>query len=88
MPSENGEAYVIRDTDDDVWARPTPVRTAVLDVVVEESHLSREDIADLDEYVDVADLHAILSADDGAVELAIEDCKVRVTADGDIDVLA
>ena len=88
MHSENGAAYVIRDTDDDVWAHPTPVRTAVLDAVVDESHLSREDLATLDEYVDVADLQAVLSADDGAVEFAIEGCEVRVTADGDIEVRA
>ncbi len=86
MPSENGEAYVIRDAGDDVWERPMPVSTAVVNAVTDATDLAGEDLADLDSYVDVSDLQDVLAAEEGAVEFAVEGHEVRVTADGDIEV--
>jgi len=88
MSPENGELYIMRDDDAEEWVSPTPVSTAIVDAVTAQTDLNAADIDDIEAYVDLADLHTLLSGDqEGPVSFEVENHGVMVDADGDISVI-
>jgi len=86
MSSENGEVYIMSPSGDEEWVTPTPARTAITDAVTEATDLEGEDVDDIEEYVDIPDLRAVLEGDDDELTFRVEDHEVTVTGDGDIQV--
>lgn len=86
MPSQDGDVYVLRHSDGEVWARPTPVRTAIVDTVTERTPLEPDDIEDVEAYVDPGELRDVLTSEEGIVSFDVEGHEVFVDADGAIGV--
>jgi len=87
MNSENGTVYLIQGQADDEWLRPKPAEAVIVDAVVEETSLTREDVGHIDSYVDAESLRAVVgSGEEERLTFAIEDVEVTVTAGGDVTV--
>jgi hypothetical protein len=86
MSSENGEVYIMSPSGDEEWVTPTPARTAIADAVAEATDLEGEDIGDVEEYVDLPALRAVLDGDEEELTFTIEGHEVTVTGAGDIHV--
>lgn len=79
------EVYVMQDTDDE-WVQPTPVGTAVSEVLVRETELETTDIDRLDRYVDVDDIETVLDTDERKqIHVEIEGHDVTIHESGDIN---
>jgi hypothetical protein len=86
MQSEDGEVYIITANGNEEWATPTPVGTAIVDAVVDRTDLAQSDIEDIEAYVDLDTLAAVVTGEDDTIEFEIEGHDVFVDADGDIEV--
>jgi len=86
MSSEDGEVYVMRAKTDEEWVSPKPVRTAITDTLTDATELSETDIGDIESYVDLTDLRAVLDGEDDDLTFDVEGHDVTVTGDGDISV--
>ena len=76
--------------DDESWVRPRPIATALTEVIVGETDLEKDDLDDIDEYVDRDDVATLLEegAADGSdtVTFTVEDHEVTVDSSGHVDV--
>lgn len=93
MRSDHRDVYILRGDGDggaddaSAWLVPEPADEVIVDELLGASDLSREDIDPLEEYVDFAALHALLSGDDtDDVSFDVEGWTVTVTADGTVSV--
>ncbi len=86
MSSEDGDVYIMSPSGDEEWVNPTPARTAIVEVVTDATDLDDGDIDDLDAYVELEDLRAVLDGGDGELTFDVEGHGVTVSSDGDIDV--
>lgn len=86
MSSEDGQVYIMSPSGDEEWVSPTPAHTAIADAVTDATELSEGDIDDLETYVELSELRALLDGDGGDLTFEIEGHDITVTADGDIDV--
>jgi hypothetical protein len=86
MSSEDGTVYIMSPSGDEEWVSPMPAGAAVTEAVTGATDLSDEDVDDLESYVDLGDLRAVLDGDEDEVTFEVEGNDVTVTADGDIDV--
>ena len=85
MSSEEYEVYIMQDTDDE-WVHPTPARIAIRDEVTKATDLERDDLDELDVYVDMEALDAVLTGDEESIEFTVEEYTVTVDESGEIDV--
>lgn len=86
MNSE-GEVYIMCDKVDEEWVSPTPVGVAISEAVVDATDLDDDDLDDLESYVDIDDLRALLDGDEeDELSFAVEGHEVTISEDGDIDV--
>lgn len=86
MSSEEHEVYIMEDEDGDEWVSPTPASVAIVEAVCDETGLDEDDLDDLDTYLDIDELDAVLNGDEDSLEFAVEDYDVTVDDSGDIDV--
>lgn len=86
MGSEK-EVYIMRDDTDEEWVRPTPARTAIVDVLTEETDLTAGEIEDVTSSLNLDELRAVLETGNAEeFSFRIEDHEVRVETSGDITV--
>lgn len=71
---------------DDEWVSPTPARVAIPDEVTASTDLDSDDLNELEAYVEMAALDAVLNGDEESVEFTVEDYDVVVDEHGEIDV--
>jgi len=86
MGSDDGTVYMIRGGTEDEWVSPTPARDVIVEAVVDATALAADDIDDLDTYVDVDDLAAVLDGTEEMLTFPVEGHDVTVTSDGDVHV--
>lgn len=86
MSSEDGEVYIMTGVGDEEWVSPTPAQTAITDAVTGATDLTEADISDIETYVDLDELRAVLAGDDDTVTFTVEDHEITVTNTGDISV--
>lgn len=86
MSSDDGEVYIMTGAGDEEWVSPTPAQTAITDAVTDATDLIEEDIDDIDAYVDLGDLRAVLDGVDDELTFTVEGHQVTVTETGDISV--
>jgi hypothetical protein len=86
MSSEDGTVYMMSPSGEEEWMSPKPAETVVTEAVTGATDLSDEDIDDLESYVDLGDLRAVLDGDEDELTFEVEGHDVTVTGDGDIDV--
>lgn len=86
MSSEDGQVYILSNTDDEEWVQPTPARTAIVDAVTAATDLDRAEIDDIEEYVEPSALRSVLDGNRDALTVTVEGHDVTVTGDGDIEV--
>jgi hypothetical protein len=89
MESENGDVYVMRggDDGDEEWVSPVPVGVAVVEALTAETGLDAADVDDIETYVDLSELRALLAGEEGGtVTFDVEGHEVTVTGDGDGDI--
>lgn len=73
--------------DGEEWVSPTPVRVAISEAVVDATDLDTDDLDDLESYVAIDDLRALLDGDEeDALSFSVEGHEVTISEDGDIDV--
>lgn len=92
MDSDDGRVYMIRGESDaadeaDEWVSPEPAEDVITDAIADATDLAADDIGPLEEYVDAADLEALLNEGDrDELSFELEGYEVSVTSGGDIDV--
>ncbi|MEF8785409.1 MAG: HalOD1 output domain-containing protein [Haloarculaceae archaeon] len=86
MSSEDGEVYIMTGVGDEEWVSPTPAQIAITDAVTGATDLTEADIGDIETYVDLDELRAVLAGDDDTVTFTVEDHEIMVTNTGDISV--
>ncbi|WP_340097898.1 HalOD1 output domain-containing protein [Salinibaculum salinum] len=86
MSSEDGEVYIMTGVGDEEWVSPTPAQTAITDAVTGATDLTEADIGDVETYVDLEELRAVLDGGSGDLTFDVEGHDVTVTGDGDISV--
>jgi hypothetical protein len=86
MSSEDGEVYIMTGVGDEEWVSPTPAQAAITDAVTGATDLTEADISDIETYVDLDELRAVLAGDDDTVTFTVEDHEITVTNTGDISV--
>ena len=85
MSSEDGEVYIMRETDEDEWLSPRPARAAIVDAVASATDLDRDDLDDVDAYLDLAALERAIEAGE-PFQFSVEGHGVTVDPDGEISV--
>lgn len=85
MSSEDGEVYIMRETDEDEWLSPRPARAAIVDAVASATDLDRDDLDDVDAYLDLAALERAIEASE-PFQFSVEGHGVTVDPDGEISV--
>lgn len=83
MGPEDGEVYIMQEGEGD-WVNPTPARSLILDTLEDEADV--DGIDDLGEYVDWAELRAVLEGDADEATFEIETVTVTVDRDGEIEI--
>lgn len=86
MSFEDGEVYIMTGVGDEEWVSPTPAQTAITDAITNATDLAKKDIDDIDTYVDLQDLRAVLDGVDGELTFTVEDHDVTITEAGEISV--
>ncbi len=86
MSSENGDVYIMSPSGDEEWVSPTPVRTAIADAVADATDLAGDEVGDIEEYVDLPALRAVIDGDEEQLTFSVEDHEVTITDEGDIQV--
>jgi hypothetical protein len=87
MSSEGDDVYVMRAQGEEAdWISPTPVRTAIIEVLAEATDVTDDDVDGLDSYVALDDLRAVVDGPDDQLSFAVEGHEIRVDSDGDIEV--
>jgi hypothetical protein len=85
MSSDNGDVYILRETDDEEWVSPTPARTAVAEAVTAATDLDDGDVDDIEAAVDFDALGTAL-ADDEPYTVTVAGHEVTVDPSGAIEV--
>lgn len=86
MSSENGEVYIMSAVGDEEWVSPTPVQTAIREAVIDATALTDDEIDNIESYVEMEALRAVLAGEDDELTVTVEDHEVTVTSDDDITV--
>lgn len=95
MSSNHRDVYIIRgeqeggaDDEESAWLAPEPADEVIVEELLAASDLVREDVEPIEEHLDFADLHALLSGGDDVDDLTftVEGWAVTVTHDGSITV--
>jgi len=87
MSSENGDVYIMQDADDEEWVSPTPARQAIVDALAESTDVEAEAVEDLDSYLDLSSLRALLDGErSDPLSFTVEDHEVTIDGDGEISV--
>lgn len=79
------ELYIMRETEDE-WVQPTPARVAIGEAVSRATDLEREELANIEEYVDLGALRQVLEGADDELRVHIEGYDVTIQTSGDIHV--
>lgn len=91
MPA-NEELYVLApggsEGDESGWVSPRPIDEAVVSAVTAATDLAADDLDEIDEYVDISAIAALLDGDsnDETLSFTVEDHDVVVDAGGEINV--
>lgn len=86
MSSEDGEVYIMTGAGDEEWVSPAPAQAAITDAISNATDLTEQDVDDIDTYVDLRDLRAVLDGGDGELTFTVEGHHVTITETGDISV--
>lgn len=85
MSPDNGEVYIMQDTDEE-WVSPTPVTVAIVEALVSATDLEESNLQHIGEELDHTALEAVLSGDSNEQTLSIEGYEVTIDSSGDISV--
>ena len=85
MSPDNGEVYIMQDTDEE-WVSPTPATAAIVEALVSTTDLEETNLQHIGEELDHGKLEAVLAGDDGEETFSIEGYEVTVDSSGDISV--
>lgn len=88
MSSDNAEIYIMQDDEDqEGWVRPTRASVAILETVAAKTNSDRDHFDELESYLDLEELDAVLRSDEGnPYEFTIEGHDVMVAPDGEVTV--
>ncbi|MFC7132855.1 MULTISPECIES: HalOD1 output domain-containing protein [Salinibaculum] len=85
MSQDDGAVYILQESEDEEWVRPTPAWTAIVEAVTGATDLDADRLDDAEAYVDLTALAAALDAGE-QLQFSVEGHDVTVGPDGTIDV--
>lgn len=85
MSPDTGNVYIMTGDGEGEWVRPTPAKTAIVDAVTAATDLTVDDLADVETYVDLAELAAALE-EQTAYTAVVEGYDVTIQPSGEIAV--
>jgi len=85
MSPENGEVYIMQDTDEE-WVSPTPATAAIADALASATDLDEAALQDIGEHIDHGRLEELLAGEGGERTFTIEGYDVTVDSSGNISV--
>lgn len=85
MSPDNGEVYIMQDTDEE-WVAPTPVSEAITEALAAATDLDETDLQDTEYDIDRTRLRELLDSEGTARTFTIQGHDVTITADGEITV--
>ena len=85
MSPENGEVYIMQDTDEE-WVTPTPASAAITEALVEATDLDSSDLEEIDTDIDHGRLRELLDGNGNERTFTVEGYDVTISSSGDISV--
>ena len=90
MSSNEGTVYMLQNRateGSDDWVSPEPAEDVIADAVLEATDLDADDIDELDTYVNINSLRAVVGErTTESLTFAVEGHDVTITADGEVSV--